>query len=398
MKILIVTMSLPYPPASGGAIRVHGIVEGLHQAGHSVTVMCFHAGERPAAVNPAIRIETAPPPSRRISDRLRDLLLSRQPDIARRFYDETFADRLDALCRAEQFDVVQFEGIEAVCYLPTVQAAQPDAKRIFDTFNAEYDLQRTIFHIDRRTPRRWPAALYSYLQIGRIRRYEAAMCHAADAVIAVSPEDVRLLEPLSRPGSVHWVPNGIWVDRYITPTESPFTARRPQIVFTGKMDYRPNVDAMLWFTESILPRLDNVHLTIVGQQPHPRLAHLHAQPDVTITGWVESVLPYLQHGDVYVAPLRMGSGTRLKLLEAMASSARIVATSTAAAGLDATVRDTLHLADTAEDFAQAIRAVLADETPAEQTSREIVRQTYDWGALIPRLLAVYRQLGLGVTV
>src|SRR5690606_14010977 len=121
------------------------------------------------------------------------------------------------------------------------------------------------------------------------------------------------------------------------------------LVFTGKMDYRPNIDAMRWFSETILPLVQeavpDVHLYIVGQKPHKSLESLRDAPHIDLTGWVPNVQPFLQAADVYIAPLRMGSGTRLKLLEAMAAGCAVVATTVAASGLDNTVKRSLILAD-----------------------------------------------------
>src|SRR5690606_23656791 len=109
------------------------------------------------------------------------------------------------------------------------------------------------------------------------------------------------------------------------------------LIFTGKMDYRPNVDAMLWFASDILPQvrsiMPDVRLYVVGQKPHPRLEVLRDHDHIVLTGWVPEVTPYLHAAAVYIAPLRMGSGTRLKILEAMAAGCAIVATTLAAAGL-----------------------------------------------------------------
>ncbi|MFW5691506.1 MAG: glycosyltransferase [Chloroflexota bacterium] len=401
MKILIVTMSLPYPPASGGAIRVHGIAEGLNKAGHDVTLLCFNRTGIPYNVTTGIGIHTVPmPPQRTPSERLRTLLLSRQADIALRHYDRAFGETLRAMVREQKFDVIQFEGIESICYQPIVRHENPNVRCVFDTFNAEYNLQRNIFHIDRSQFKRWPHAVYSFMQIGRIHRYERRMSRMADAVIAVSGEDAGLLEDFREDGRLFVVPNGIWVDRYAQPiAENPLNADRRNIVFTGKMDYRPNVDAMVWFVEDILPRIPEAHLTIVGQKPHPRIARLAQQPNVTITGWVDSVLPYLQHADVYVAPLRMGSGTRLKLLEAMAAGCAIVATSTASAGLNESARSAMSITDDPLDFARQVNILLDNPAARVATRAQAearVRAHYDWSVLIPRLVEVYRAIGLEV--
>ncbi|GAB4509245.1 MAG: glycosyltransferase [Anaerolineae bacterium] len=413
MRILIVTMSLPYPPTSGGAIRVHGITQGLLNAGHQVTLMTFHPGQHvPVPSQLQLELVNTAPPARSTIERLRDLALSSEPDIARRFYSPEFENHLRQLLKTQLFDVIQFEGIEAVCYLPAAKAAQPSARLVFDTFNAEYALQQGIFDIDRKNLRRIPAAVYSGLQVGRISKFEREMCRMADAVIAVSDEDADLLRDFREDRRVYVVPNGIWVENYSqtidededdepTLVGQPMPVARDTLVFTGKMDYRPNVDAMLWFAEAVFPQVKqavpNVYLYIVGQQPSPRLDYLKSMKGINITGRVESVLPYLQTASVYVAPLRMGSGTRLKLLEAMASSCPIVATSTASAGLNDEIKQAMMIADTPEQMAEAIITLL--KTPERrqalrQNARHLVTQFYDWPVLIPRLLAAYDMLGV----
>jgi polysaccharide biosynthesis protein PslH len=409
MNILIITTQLPDPPASGGSLRVFGIIKGLHEAGHRVSLITFatEAELQQAARLSALceTIITVPPPQPRSRlRRLRDLIVTHRPDIAFRFYDLTFLRQLRQLLNEKSFDLIQIEAIEAVCYLPVAKSAQPDAKIVLDTFNAEYVLQRVIADIDRREVKRMHAALYSWIQSHRIRRYEAVMCHLADAVIAVSQEDAEALRPFREDDKVFVVPSGITVEDYAKQGLEEQKAHKPQsnmLVFTGKMDYRPNVDAMLWFVDDILPLIRqqslDVQLEIVGQQPHPRLERLTQQPGVTLTGRVQSVIPYLQRAAVYVAPLRMGSGTRLKLLEAMACGCAIVATSTAAAGLLPEVKQAMLVVDDAETFASATVKLLQDTNQrialAEEAQRQ-VRAHYDWSVLIPMLLNVYREIGL----
>lgn len=395
MKILIIAPDLPYPPIFGGMLRNHGIIESLRLQGHDVTLVCHYEGQIPT-VPEDLRVFTVRPPERTISQRLKDLLLTGQADIARRLYSQPFVNILTELLTNEPFDLVQFEGLEMACYQPLVAQLQPNAKQVFDAHNAEYNLQQAIFDIDRKQPKRWLAALYSYIQVGRIRQFERDICRKVDAVVAVSQEDALLLQDFRDDHHITVMPNGIWVDRYQGVTENPFKQER-NIVFTGKMDYRPNVDAVLWFADEILPLIQDAHFTIVGQQPHARLNALRENPNITITGQVESVLPYLQHTTVYVAPLRMGSGTRLKLLEAMACSCATVTTQVGASGLSSSARNVMMIKDDAKTFAKAVNELLNDENARHRYSRlarQTVQQTYDWSVLIPRLLAVYSTIGV----
>ena len=399
MKILIVTTHLPYPPASGGAIRVHGIVEGLKQAGHDITLLCFHED---VVTDLDVRVETVLPPIRTRTDRLYDLVMTKQPDIARRLFSETFASRLRVLLTEEAFDLVQFEGIESVCYLPIAKEAAPDSKMVFDTFNAEFALQRNIYEIDSLKIRQWPAAIYSYLQVGRIKRYEHKMCQLADAVVAVSDEDSAILKQFRDDQRIHVIPNGIWVDRY-QDDEDGINLPQHTIVFTGKMDYRPNVDAMIWFTSEIFLDIQqcvpDVKLYIVGQQPHPRLQHLNDNPNITLTGWVDSVVPYLRSAAVYVAPLRMGQRHTLKAPgsdgNALCHCRHIYCQRW---GLRTETKQAMKIVDQPGAIAKTITHLLqhpSDHADLSQFAQAQVREHYDWSALIPRLLSVYKEIGLG---
>jgi glycosyltransferase involved in cell wall biosynthesis len=165
------------------------------------------------------------------------------------------------------------------------------------------------------------------------------------------------------------------------------------------MDYRPNVDAALWFAEDILPRIraarPEVQFVVVGQKPAERLQKLNGQNGVVVTGAVEDVRPFIAEAAVYVAPLRMGGGTRFKLLEAMALARPIVSTTTGAEGFSVASGRELILADTPADFAAAVLSLLEDPAHAAalgQAGRAFVQARFDWGMIIPKLEAVYEEL------
>ncbi len=408
MRLLMLTNGLPYPPQSGGALRAYGLLYCLWRAGHQVTLLSFDATHQPhqktrtPLSERCEAVHIVAPPSRTSADRLRHLLISRQPDIVQRMHSTTMHAALERIARAGDFDAIQFEGLEMATYMPFAHTFGLRARLIYDAFNAEFALQRTIASIDAAAGSLsgLASAAYSHIQAARIHAYERSLCELADAVIAVSDEDAALLQPLRGARPIAIVPSGIFTADYKQNTALQLGSSA--LVFTGKMDYRPNIDAAVWFAHDILPHItvtrSDARFWIVGQKPTAAIEALAANPTVSVTGAVSEISPYLYGASVYVAPLRMGSGTRLKLLEAMACGCAIVATPIAAAGLGDAARGSMIIRSGAEEFAAAIVDLLMNVEERETlktAAQRAVREYYDWQTLMPRLLAVYEGLGLG---
>ena len=405
MKVLFLTPQVPYPPQQGAALRNWGLISGLAER-HEVAVLAFlspgQSAELATRLQAACRIETVTLKTRRFRDRLHSLFTTRQPDMALRLASGTYAHRLAEWLARERFDVVHIGGIEMAPFLDVIEAARPRPLMVFDNLNCEYLLQKRAFLTDLGAPGRWPGAAYSLVQWRRLHRYEAEACRRADHVLAVSDADAVALRDLVPELGVTVVPNGVDTRAYRVQSPKSKPSSGSDLVFTGTMDFRPNVDAVLWFTRKVLPRVreqaPGVHLFVVGQRPHRRLDGLRSDPAVTVTGWVEDVRPYIAQAVVYVAPLRIGGGTRLKLLEAMAMGKAVVATRLGAEGYPVTDARELLLADTPADFTAAVVTLLqSPERRAElgQTARAFVERLYDWRVIVPRVEMVYRRLVAG---
>ncbi len=400
MKILLLSPDIPFPSESGAAIRNWGIISGLDAAGHEVTLLSFADRAMDAGSEPLLErcraVHSVALPKRGKGPRLIQLITSNSADMESRLASSKFDTILRKLLRTESFDIVQFSGLELGGYLDAILAEKRGAKVIYDALNAEADLQRVIADVDSKSLRRLPAMLYSRTQVDRLARFEERVCRSADAVVAVSDEDRALLARYAG-APITVMSNGIHAENYRPPPEN--RRARQQLVFTGKMDYRPNVDAIEWFCTQALPlarqRLPEIQLEVVGRNPHPRLLSLAETGDFHLTGWVESVLPYLHEAALYIVPLRMGSGTRLKILQAMAAGCTVVSTSIGAAGLNQEARETIAIADDASAFAAAVVKLLRDDNRRKsmgEMARRQARAHYDWRALMPTLLELYAKL------
>jgi polysaccharide biosynthesis protein PslH len=397
MRVLFLTPQSPYPPRQGTAIRNWALVRHVARH-HSVTLLSFagtsQSGAAPAlsAVCETVCFATAPerPTWRRVLT-----LASTLPDLARRLWSDDMVSLIGQAIRTGGYEVAQIEGLEMAPYVPVLRRLAPRTRIVYDAHNAEHVIQERALAVDRSRPARWIPALYSLLQVPRLRSYERHVCALADSVLCVSAEDARALSALAPGLEPVLIPNGIDADEYLTVSRQvePIVDR---ILFTGKMDYRPNVDAVVWFAEEILPRIQlarpDAEFHIVGQSPTRAVQALNGRKGVVVVGPVVDIRPSIAQATVYVAPLRMGGGTRFKILEAMALARPVVSTRLGAEGFPVTDGDDILLANTPEDFSNRVLRVLCESALAAQVGRrgqELARARYDWSGILPELERVY---------
>jgi len=403
LRLLFLTPQVPYPPQQGTTIRNLNIIARLASR-HQVTLLSFAAPENTLEAVSPLRamceaVHTVPQPVRTGLKRLRTTLTSSLPDMAYRLESSAFRAMLERLLATQDFHVIEFEGIEMIPYLPTAlehaRQADPRPCLVFDDHNAEYVLQKRVFQADVWAPRRWLGALYSLAQWQKLRSYEAWACRRADVVVAVSDRDAESLRRIVPGLQVHVVPNGVDPAYYALPIPDGFLPPNC-LVFTGKMDFRPNVDAVLWFADRVLPlirkSIPGVQFYIVGQRPHARLERLRSQTGVVITGHVPDQRPYIGGATVYVIPLRSGGGTRLKVLEAMAMRRPIVSTSMGCDGFPVTPGREAIVADDPFSFAHHTVELLCDATrrvELGQAGYDFAKAHYDWDRIVPWLEQTY---------
>jgi glycosyltransferase involved in cell wall biosynthesis len=406
-NLLILTPQLPYPPRQGTSLRNFHIIRGLAER-HHISLLSLKEGDEDSdSINLLIEycrdVRTVPAPRRTTTQRIVRLLSDRRPDIAHRLESADFDRSLEEFIsrRREEgsgpaFDIIQIEGLELARAIPIIRQHSPKSRIVLDEHNAETELQVRSLRADLGDPARWPASLYSWLQIPRLRRFERWACRASDWVTAVSKPDCLRLAQFAPTTPMSIIPNAIDVTEYRETTGHDVPDY--DLVFTGKMDYRPNVDAVLWFAKEIWPSIlrmrPGTRWAIVGHSPHKRLWKLRELRGVTITGYVERIQPYIAGAAVCIMPFRVGGGTRFKIIEAMAAGKAIVSTSVGAEGFNVSSDKELLIADKAAEFAAATLYLL--NNPGERArlgeQARALAQNYDWRQVVPLFDTVYAKL------
>lgn len=220
----------------------------------------------------------------------------------------------------------------------------------------------------------------------RLFDWEVAIARRADASLFVSEAEASLFRDRTGVGA-QVVENGVDADHFAPDRVAPTVAPHPLIVFTGQMDYAPNIEAVTQFAQATLPSIPGAHFAIVGRGPAPAVRAL-ASEHVTVTGEVPDTRPWLTAADIVVAPLRLARGIQNKVLEAMAMARPVVVSAAAAEGIDALDGEQLVVADGAPAEAAAIAALLADPARAAAigaAARTRVVECYGWDARLAPL-------------
>ena len=388
MRIIFLSAWHPYPPDNGSKLRIYNLLRGLSQQ-HYITLVTFadeHSVSRsaePDQHNLTIRVvprrEYNPGSARALlgffSPTPRHLVDTYMPLMAQRIREELEDGHYD-LVIASQWDTVAywqtwrslpalFEEIE----LGILEAKKEQARTRWQKIRHELPTLKLRLYLQRLLPHFRACTVVSQAEGDLVRR--------------------------TVPGykAVEVIPNGVRLADYRDVRETP---QPNTLIFTGSFRYFANHDAMQWFLQQVYPRiqarLPETRLTITGDH-----AHLPLPPadNVTLTGFVDDVRPSIAASWVSLAPIWLGGGTRLKILEAMALRTPVIATSKGAEGLDVQSGEHLLIADTPETFAEAAIRLLQDAALRRRLTEnayQLVSEKYDWAVIMPRFLSLVERV------
>lgn len=397
-EILFLAHRAPWPPDRGDRIRSWHMFEALAKlAPVHIAALADNAKdattarEKMAPLCKSLAIEV-----RKVSRpvALIQAVLRGEPVSNRLFKNAALAQHVDALLADGNIThIVAFSG-QMAQYLP----ADFDGPVLMDFVDVDSAKFATYAEQDKQQSLNWVHAR----EARTLGAYEAAIARHVDASLFVSEAEAALFRSRSGLGAdkVRAVENGIdtdWFDPALT-FDAVGAGERPLAVFTGQMDYRPNIDAVRWFAADILPLIRQRHpqarFAIVGRAPTDEVRALETLPGVTVTGEVPDVRPWLAAADAVVAPLLLARGVQNKLLEAMAMARPVVASEAAATGIAAVPGKHLLVSGDAAGMAHAVCTLFDDRAAASdmgQAARARMIARYGWDA---RLAPLGELLGL----
>lgn len=403
LKILFVSQMPPSPPRFGAQARMHGLMTQLARR-HDVSAVTlvddgFAIEECRRAMQAYCR-EVVLVPNTLGRHGLRKRLLQLQSLASTQSFERMrvavpeVQRALDDILRKQRFDIVNLEFHHlGNCNLRQSPFAQPPPRVVVDSHEIAYDLARQFARETKSLGRR----LYGAGNWQKVRQEELATYRQADGIYLCSADDEqRLLADIPRARTAV-IPNAADVEHFQPRAGDP-PPDGCTIVYFGLLSTLPNIDGVTHLVRDIWPSIAQAHpgarLKIIGGRPPPALQAL-AGPRVELTGFVEDLRPHLAGAAALVVPLRLGGGTRLKIVEGLAMGKAIVSTTLGAEGIDAVAERDILIADQPEAFAAAVNRLLADPGLAArigQSARQLATERYSWSRAAEALEAFYRSV------
>ena len=399
MKVLFLSPTVPFPLTDGGRIRVFNLLKQI-AAKSDVTLLALETQPTDAEGVAELQqlgiqvhlVRNAPTLPRLSFGTLVNAFLKRQPITVARYDLPAYRQKLRELITSDTFDLVHYEMFHTAQF-----RTETDLPGVLSQQNVDSAIWRRLCG---ETVNPFYKFAYWTQQLA-FQRYERVLSPKFDAVTCTSDIDAAVFQRHCAEDTIEIIPNGVDVTHY----QPDFTSEAPaHLIYIGSMDWYPNEDAVAFFADEVLPQIQekvpDVQFSIVGGNPSARVQRLAERDGVVVTGRVPEIKPYFAEATVFVVPLRIGSGTRLKILEALAMGKAIVSTSVGAEGLDLKDGEEIFIADEPTVFADAVIGLLTDPSLRRrigENGRARVEQDYDWRSIGGKLHSLYTQISRRAT-
>ncbi|WNM63983.1 glycosyltransferase [Candidatus Nitrospira neomarina] len=402
LRVLFFSQRFPLPMDTGGKIRTGKMLEGLKKH-FDITLLCHFESPKDEPYLGQVK---------KLCDDFQYVLwkevfkysfsfyarvlawnFSRYPISVKNDYSRAIEGKIAELVQNREFDLLICDFLQPTLNFRNVMG--------FPTLLFQHNVESMIVKRHFQTARNAFMKMFWWAQWKKMERFEKKMCQQFNAVVAVSEQDKLILQKDFGVPNVHAIPTGVDLIYFSADEKNP---QGNSLVFVGAMDWLPNEDAIVFFARNILPRIrvaiPDVTLTVVGRNPSAYLRRtVEEYPEIRIVGRVEDVRPYIRQKSVYIIPLRIGGGTRIKVYEAMAMGKAIVSTRVGTEGLPVEHGKHVLLADQPQEFAKCVIRLLQDPIVRNEigrSAREFVETRCGWNEAVKRFseicLRVYDEM------
>lgn len=398
-RLLFISQTLPYPPDSGVKVRSYHTLRILSRA-YDVTALCFfrrmqtggqQGVERAVeALGEFADVTAFSIPQewsrwRMIADHTTSLISGR-PYTDYVFRDRKLLSRIRELTESVSYSIAHLESQSLGRYAPELRG--------IPTACVHHNVESQLMERRARIVKKPVLGRYLGHQAKLLHTAESRLCPSVDLNITVSDEDAQALRSIAPSGKFVPLPNGVDT-QFFQPSDGPTEG----VVLLGGTDWFPNLDGLEYFAKSVLPRLRNrfprLPVKSVGRASPEEIRRFSDEFDMTLTGYVDDIRPHIQRARVLVVPLRVGGGSRLKILDAWAMGKAVVTTTIGCEGLDAVDGENAMIRDDPQSIAHAIIEVISDPSLRSrlgERARLLAQDQYSWDAIGDRMLEAYSSL------
>jgi sugar transferase (PEP-CTERM/EpsH1 system associated) len=395
---LYLAQRVPYPPNKGEKIRSFHQIEYLLQNNHKISLACPYdestdldnIAQLESKLNISVISERLSPKYIRYSAGL----LLHKPLSVSNFYSKKLQQNVDQLILKNAFDNIVCTSSSMAEYIFKSEALpklNPRPRLIMDFMDLDSDKWRQ-YSKQSSLPMKWVYARESNL----LSKYEHRINDLFDSCFFISQDEVDLFCKLNssdkKPVSIG---NGIDMTVF-RPAQTPPQNNHPVLIFTGVMDYKPNVEAVTWFADKVWPRITGKYpqarFVVAGMNPVQSILELKKKKGIEVTGFVDDILPYYHQSDIFVAPLRIARGVQNKVLQAFSCGLPVIATSMGAEGIEYQNGTNILIADSAEDFFSQLDELVTNRDlfhEIRKNALDLVRDRYSWEGQLEKLSELF---------
>lgn len=392
-NILFLTHIYPYPPNDGGRIVTYNTLKVLEKNGHKINLISFidpNKEEKYEFPNTEQHLVSKSYQNSKLALLLN--LIEKMPFTMKKYKDSKIEEKIKNILISKNVDFIILDHLHMAYYVEIIKKVKPDIPVYLRQHNIESMIMERAYEKEKNIFKKF----YLKVQYKKLKKYEAEVCEKMDHIFVITDEDKKALGDLNskvNKNEITVVKAGVDIVNY-----KPLQIERDKnniknIVFLGAMNWLPNENGILWFVDEVMPELmdkiNDLKLYIVGKNPTEKIRNLKSRypNNIIVTGFVEDDKEYIARADVFIVPLFIGGGMRLKILNALAMKKAIVTTKIGAEGIN--LENSYIIADTANEFITSIKLILEQDEyreSLESNGYNQVRKNYSFEAVLEPLL------------